>query len=624
MSNATLQTLRSKNLLTEPEQFYMLLWKGVGHLNQDERLEMLGLSEAAKDASPFNLAGHYFTEAMFYLHKADFAKTISLMKASETVSLQHGIIGGIMATNTLISNCYRSIGQLDKAQEHIQVALSYATQMQEEDIFSYFRSIAYYQAGEINVEMGNEDSAIELFNEGMRKTRQNIELQGRFLNGLGVIYMNRQQWDLSLEHFKRSLKLIEGMDQTMLESKILSDLGIYYFRKRDFEKSFEYQEASLAIRLERGLQSPAITNYIKLAELCLAAGKTEEAARYGELAANQSEKLGLNIKLYESYKILSTIYDELHDVEKAYSYFKSYHRVKEEVHHQDVIKKVEQLKNQYKVQSAEQEKEIFRLRNVELKAAMDEITQSFRYAQRLQSAILPSQETMKQLLPDSFILFRPKDIVSGDFYWLEKKGEKVYFAVVDCTGHGVPGAMVSVVGYSALNRCVKEFGMEEPGPILDQLTKLVEETFENSESEVKDGMDISLCCFDPQTGLLKWAGANNPVWIFRAQEFIEIKADKQPVGKFDNRKPFNTHTFQLSPGDTIYLFTDGYADQFGGADGKKFKYKQLVARLKEMNGLPMNVQKAELEKIFDDWKGELEQIDDICMLGYKYSRSYKL
>jgi len=246
-----------------------------------------------------------------------------------------------------------------------------------------------------------------------------------------------------------------------------------------------------------------------------------------------------------------------------------------------------------------------------------EITDSINYAKRLQTAILPPDKLIKESLPDSFILFKPKDIVSGDFYWMEQVGDKVLFAAVDCTGHGVPGAMVSVIGHNSLNRTVKEFGLTQPAAILDKLTQLVEETFSKSESEVKDGMDISLCCLNLSTHTLEWAGANNPLWVWTEGKMEEFKADKQPIGKFDYRKPFTNHTISLKQGDTIYIYTDGYADQFGGPKGKKFKYKQLEDVIRGMTILNMQEQCITLNLAYEEWKGELEQIDDVCVIGVR-------
>lgn len=248
-----------------------------------------------------------------------------------------------------------------------------------------------------------------------------------------------------------------------------------------------------------------------------------------------------------------------------------------------------------------------------------EIVDSINYALRLQKAILPTTTKVKAALPDSFVLFKPKDIVSGDFYWMYEYDEQVLIAAVDCTGHGVPGAMVSVVGANSLDRCVKEFKLQEPNKILDKLCDMVIETFESSDHEVKDGMDITLCSVNLKTRKIKYAGAHNPLWIVKhdSLEVVETKADKQPIGKFDYRKDFTNHEIQLEKGDCIYMFSDGYADQFGGPGGKKFKYKSLMTVLQNIHHKSMHEQHEILNEEFETWRGSLEQIDDVCVIGIR-------
>ncbi len=249
-----------------------------------------------------------------------------------------------------------------------------------------------------------------------------------------------------------------------------------------------------------------------------------------------------------------------------------------------------------------------------------EIVDSINYAERLQRAILPTMEAIKAHLGNSFILFKPKDIVSGDFYWMDIQDNHMLISAVDCTGHGVPGAMVSVVGSNSLTRCVKEFGLRDPAKILDKMVELVVETFEaSSGEEVKDGMDMSLCSIDLETNIVEYSGANNPLWILKkgSAEIHEIKANKQPIGKYEHMKPFTGHRIQLEPGDSIYMFTDGYADQFGGPRGKKFKYKTFKNLLISMADRPMEEQMAILDASFEEWRGELEQVDDVCVIGVR-------
>lgn len=244
-----------------------------------------------------------------------------------------------------------------------------------------------------------------------------------------------------------------------------------------------------------------------------------------------------------------------------------------------------------------------------------EITDSIEYAKTIQSAILPSPKVIDEFLQDSFVLYKPKDIVAGDFYWIEAKEDRILFAVADCTGHGVPGAMISVVCNNALNRSVREYNLSEPGEILDKAREIVIQEFEKSETEVRDGMDIAICSLIEDK--LEYAGAHNPLWIIRNGILLETKANKQPIGKFENLEPYTTHSFQLEKGDTIYIFSDGYSDQFGGARGKKYKtsnFKNLLLSIQESS---MEKQLALLEAEFKKWRGSMEQIDDVCVIGLR-------
>jgi serine phosphatase RsbU (regulator of sigma subunit) len=272
-----------------------------------------------------------------------------------------------------------------------------------------------------------------------------------------------------------------------------------------------------------------------------------------------------------------------------------------------------------------------------------EILDSIAYAKRLQDAILTPIDLIQETFTDSFILFLPKDIVAGDFYWtnfakLNSRDKVNLIAAADCTGHGVPGAMVSVVCSNALDRAAKEFGLQNPGKILDKVTSLVIETFEKSVDAVKDGMDIALSSFEQMDDYveLTYAGANNPAWIVSKNETLhvnnetteaimnlegyflfEIKATKQPVGNYVNIKPFESHRIKLTKGDAVYMFTDGYADQFGGEKGKKYKYKPFKRLILAVQNNSMDEQHKLLNKEFVDWQGGHEQIDDVCVIGVK-------
>ena len=266
-----------------------------------------------------------------------------------------------------------------------------------------------------------------------------------------------------------------------------------------------------------------------------------------------------------------------------------------------------------------------------------EIMDSITYAKRLQTAILPPQKLVKEWLNDSFIFYKPKDIVAGDFYWMEttkRNGRSViFYAAADCTGHGVPGAMVSVVCSNALKRAIKEFDISDPGQLLDKVAEIVQESFEQSEHEVKDGMDIAVCAIDLLDRKVWFAGAHNSLYRITGEDtkvpeglktlesgnrkLVEYSANKQPVGAFEHMEPFTTIEIDLEPGDCIYLFSDGFADQFGGEKGKKFKYKPFKQLLLDIEDKEMDSQKDILDTEFERWKGNLEQVDDVCIIGLR-------
>jgi serine phosphatase RsbU (regulator of sigma subunit) len=257
----------------------------------------------------------------------------------------------------------------------------------------------------------------------------------------------------------------------------------------------------------------------------------------------------------------------------------------------------------------------------ELAAKNKNITDSINYAKRIQEAMLPSEYLFRKLLPESFIFYNPKDIVSGDFYWVTEKESKIFIAAVDCTGHGVPGAFMSIIGFDLLRNITKEQGVENPSQILNLLNLGISETFSKhaTEGAVKDGMDVSLLVIDRNNKLLEYAGAFNPLYIARENKIIEVKGNRFAVGKVEGNEDnkFDNHVIPYRDNDMVYIFSDGYADQFGGPLGKKFKFRRFRHLLLTINSLPLIKQKSFLEENFDSWKGQLEQVDDILVIGIR-------
>lgn len=250
-----------------------------------------------------------------------------------------------------------------------------------------------------------------------------------------------------------------------------------------------------------------------------------------------------------------------------------------------------------------------------------DLTDSINYAKRIQQAILPPESDILEIFPDSFVFYRPRNIVSGDFYWFKIAGNKKMFAAVDCTGHGVPGAFMSLVGYNVLNQVTKVF--TQPAQVLNNLNRLSAETLRANgvgDDNLTDGMDLALVSIDEKTNTLEFAGAHNPIFIVRGDEFFQLQPDKMAIGAFEYGEfNFANHSFELKDGDMIYAFSDGYADQFGGPKDKKFMKKRLRELLIEISSMPdLNQQKSVLRERFFEWKMSNDQVDDILIIGVRY------
>ncbi|MCW3070805.1 MAG: hypothetical protein JWO44_695 [Bacteroidetes bacterium] len=484
---------------------------------------------------------------------------------------------------------------------------------------------------------------------------------------LGNVSRSLKEYEKSIDYHERSLALSEEIKDDAGIGVALHSMAVAYYEMGNDAKALDLNSRSIPYYEKVGDQQGLMEVYNNLGQVYDRKGDNEKSIAYNKLALKISQEAGIaasvreaNKSLYESYKKTGRYKDALEMYE---SYITMRDSIKNEESQEEMMK--QELSYNFEKQKALDEKEhekqlavaaekekkqrvisvavgtglflvllfaVFVVKRLQLtrkqkyiiehqkdlvEEKQKEILASITYAKRLQEAILPPENAVKEQFPESFILYKPKDIVAGDFYWMEKAGDVVLIAVADCTGHGVPGAMVSVVCSNALNRAVLEFGITDPGKILDKTRELVLDTFAKSDKDVKDGMDISLASVNSKTLEIKWAGANNPLWYIEGPEFKEITANKQPIGSSINPQPFTTHTLKLNKGDQFFLFTDGYADQFGGDKGKKFKSKPIKELLQQNAGLAATEQKQKLELIFTEWKTNIEQVDDVCILGVR-------
>jgi serine phosphatase RsbU (regulator of sigma subunit) len=261
------------------------------------------------------------------------------------------------------------------------------------------------------------------------------------------------------------------------------------------------------------------------------------------------------------------------------------------------------------------------LQKEELSLKNKSITDSINYAKRIQTAMLPPNRLFKSIFPSSFVLYLPKDIVSGDFYWINKLNDKIYVAAVDCTGHGVPGAFMSIIGFELFRKITNIEGLSRPSDILNRLNEDFHVIFKDVDNVVlRDGMDVAFCSIDKKNMILEFAGAFNPLYLIRDNKITEIKGDRYAIGLDETNfmdQTFKNHLIPIQQGDIIYIFSDGFADQFGGTDGKKYKYRRFRHLLLNLHHLSMERQHEILENNVIEWRGNQEQVDDILVIGIK-------
>ena len=597
-------------------------------------------------------------------HKGDFRGSIKLYRQALTLSREHN--ERMMECNILgdIGYVFSEMGKYDSAVTYLVNSARIADELKDDRVSA---RVKVFMADNYS-EMNKYDKAIELYHIVLAYYTKDADAHNMaaLYHNMGLCYSHSGQVDSADHYLGESIARFRAL-------KLPNELGSAYqsysdvlYRKGDLEAALKYTlMARENFILTRNWPNVAGTRVNEASYLFKQGKLNESVAKYNEALAMGDSVVALAVKR-TIYLGLSDCYKAMKQFDKAYEYHVLHAAVKDSISNETNNRMIGELEAEYENDKKESQ---ISLQQAELKAKENEIgrqnmqkiffaggcvlmmlvsfmawkayslkrkdnliinTQkkmveeknreimdSITYARRLQEAILPPRKLVSAILPQSFILYKPKDIVAGDFYWLERADNDVLFAAADCTGHGVPGALVSVVCSNALNRTVKEFGITKPGEILDKVRELVIETFEKSESEVKDGMDISLCALNLDDKTLTWAGANNPLWIIRNGIVLETRADKQPIGKYADTKPFTTHTLQLEAGDTIYVFTDGYADQFGGDKGKKFKYSNLKELLLSIQPQPMHKQQSILDETFEAWRGNLEQVDDVCVVGVR-------
>ena len=571
-----------------------------------------------------------------------------------------------------LGDAYNNIGSLfsqfedyERAMEYHKLAL--AIRLQSDDIVRL--SSVYANIGRIHLAKKEYDLALEFTKKSLAIDLELNDLAGIALNynNMALSYFYSSKLDSAKKYFDLSLSLRKELNDPFGMVMSYNNLGEYYNLKENYAEAIDNCRKAYQLTIENNLLYERTSScnclsvaYAKTSKHLLAYKYLKEFVELQNFLVSEKNQKEL-IKNEMQYVFH---YQNLEDSLKRAEI-----QAKKDIETSIKIKTSELEKEQaisakrnqlllfsmlgfflvtiaiillYSIKKQKRKTELIRQKNEFIKHQKDEIDQSIEYARLIQHTALPSIE-LKQLFSSSFLVFLPRDIVSGDFYWLEENDDHSFFSVADCTGHGIPGAFISMIGTILLNEIYNSKQLKAPNEMLDELNRLVQLTlFGRSGIQMKDGMDIAFCRWDKQTKTLHFSGANNPLWVIskagsiaheingektnnilpnieqKGINLFEIKADKQPVGKYnDDPKNFSLHSLKLLEGDMIYLFTDGYADQFGGEFGKKFKYKPFKQLLLSISQNDSDSQEVELINHLKQWQGHHEQIDDICIMGVR-------
>ncbi len=540
---------------------------------------------------------------------------------------------------------------------------------------------ATQQIGLVYYQQKNYVSALKYFNSAShlfssttfkRKQSQCFYLQG-------IVYRDLSNYDSAKFFFNKAANIKIELKDSIGLTQIFMEFANLYIMERLSDSALIMLKKSTAFSNDYQNDHSFLTRKYKIeAQAYLIKNQIQPALIAANLCLKEAKLNGRAVSLSDAYQICFQVNSKLKRYKEAFEFQSDFLKLKDSlfsIENSQALARIEmanaEAKSQIEINTLSAEKQLREKLNYSFVAGIlllvllsillynrirtkqrtnniitlqknlvekknNEITQSINYAKRIQNAILPSDYLIRQNLPNSFILYKPKDIVAGDFYWMEVTGDAILFAACDCTGHGVPGALVSVVCHNALNRAVREFGLTQPAAILNKTADLVIENFSKGQEEIKDGMDISLCSYNTKTKQLEWAGANNPLWIVnKANEnnmennqisiiqdnyqLTEIIADKQSIGHDISKHIYTNHSISINNGDIIYLFTDGFADQFGGPTGqKKLTRKRFKSLLLSIQNNSIQSQGIKLDEFFAEYRNKEEQIDDILVMGIKF------
>jgi serine phosphatase RsbU (regulator of sigma subunit)/Tfp pilus assembly protein PilF len=646
------------------------LLKGIYDSAEDYFKKAIEIQEKINDEE--GLARAYLNMGNVYYYQGETNLSVEYYQKSLVLSEKIGDLEGA-------AKCYNNIGMIYTERRYFNWALDYhgkSLAIKEKKGDKRGVAVSYNNLGDVYFAQKRYKEAKEHYNKSLdlRKAIKDKRGQAFSLQNIGRVFANEDKYLDAERYYQQSLKIFEEIADQEQKARLLTDIASINLKLNNYKKTIKYAQEAIEIgkqlktlpRLRDAYEVLAkvyekqnnIPNAYKYYKMFIATKDSiyrdeehkliEKETKY-KVDKKQKEIENTNLKLEKQeadkrnmrMKMFLLLIGLGAMLVLAFVLFKNYKQKTK------ANKLLEEQKSEIELQKEqiELQRDLVMEKNEQVLAAKKEIEDSIIYAKNIQHAILPSEELLSSILPEHFIFFRPRNIVSGDFFWVRQLKNFVVVAIADCTGHGVPGAFMSMLGFMFLNETVTTRRLDNSGQILDRLREKIKESLHQSgkEGEAKDGMDISFFIIDTDNRELQFSGAFNPLYLIRDNDRItsieaienesiksyvspddkikatlfEIKADRQPIAIYSYEKPFKSHVLKLEPGDRIYSFTDGYPDQFGGDEGKKFNAKRFKEMFLNICHLPMDEQYEQVNKNFYDWMGNIEQVDDVLLMGLR-------
>ena len=619
---------------TDKAKTYFLLSKLYNDTDPRKGIEYLNLGyDLSLNSNNYRIQSDITNQIGYnYYFLADFNHSVEYFLKTLAICEKQNNKRGIAGCHNNIGSIYLELDDTSKALKHHLLALKMRKESTDEHSVNDV-AMSYGNVGKTYFAMQAYDKAMEYYKLSLLSAKENgnKNREALMLNNIGSVLAEQKKYDEAYVYYNNAYKIYMDLESSENIALCLNNIAEIHFRKNELENAIDSYKLSLSYSEKLSALTDMKTSYDGLHNCYLKLNDFKTAHTYLEryievkdsifseenssqinelLAKFDSDKKEQEIQLLQKDKEISSWLRNsliVGSVLLVFLVFSLYSRNR--------VKHKANVELSIKNKNIEDQKQVVEYQKIALEVHQKEIVDSINYARRIQYALLANTDILKRNLPEHFVLFNPKDIVSGDFYWATEYDGLFYLAVCDSTGHGVPGAFMSLLNIGFLSEAIKEKDIKQPHEIFNYVRERLIETI--SKEDQQDGMDGILLCIDKATGSVTYASANNVPVLIRNGQLMELPKDKMPVGKGERTEGFRLHRINLEKGDNLYLYTDGYADQFGGPTGKKFKYKQLNSLLVESSSLSIEQQAFVLNKQFLDWKGKLEQVDDVCIIGIR-------